>query len=45
MADADRSWKQRELIAGYVAMAKDAARELEAEAWSDALIGDASAEE
>lgn len=29
---------------GYSAMAKDAAREREAEEWAEGLIGDASAE-
>jgi hypothetical protein len=29
-----------ELIEGYLAMAKDAAREREAEEWSEGLIGD-----
>jgi len=32
------------LIEGYTAMAMDAAREREAEEWSEGLIGDASAE-
>jgi hypothetical protein len=32
------------LIEGYSAMAKDAARESEAEEWSEGLIGDASTE-
>jgi hypothetical protein len=32
-----------ELIEGYLAMAKDAARELEAEEWSEGLIGDSFA--
>jgi len=32
------------LIEGYTAMAKDAAREREAEEWAEGLIGDASAE-
>ena len=32
------------LIEGYTAMAKDAAREREAEEWSEGLIGDASAQ-
>ncbi|MGA2967129.1 MAG: hypothetical protein ABSD64_13025 [Terriglobales bacterium] len=32
------------LIEGYAAMANDAAREREAEAWSEGLIGDASAQ-
>jgi hypothetical protein len=39
-----RVWNQKQLIDGYSAMAKDAAREREAEEWSEALIGDASAE-
>ncbi|MFZ3266526.1 MAG: hypothetical protein WA172_21160 [Terriglobales bacterium] len=38
------NWSQEELIEGYSAMARDAAREREAEEWAEALIGDASAE-
>jgi len=37
-------WDPKELIDGYSAMAKDAAREREAEEWSEGLIGDASVE-
>jgi len=37
-----RSWHG--LIEDYSAMAKNAARDLEAEEWAEALIGDASAE-
>jgi len=32
-----------ELIEGYLAMARDAAREREAEEWSEGLIGDSFA--
>ncbi len=42
--DADEVWTQEELREGYSAMAKDAAREREAEEWSEELIGDPSAE-
>lgn len=38
-----RVWCPKELIDGYSAMAKDAAREREAEEWSEGLIGDSSA--
>jgi hypothetical protein len=33
-----------ELIEGYLAMARDAAREREAKEWSEGLVGDASAQ-
>lgn len=42
--DPDKVWTREELGEGYSAMAKDAAREREAEEWSEGLIGDASAE-
>jgi len=35
-------WTPEKLMEGYSAMARDAAREREAEEWSDALIGDSS---
>ena len=42
--DPDEVWTREELGEGYSAMANDAAREREAEEWSEGLIGDASAE-
>jgi hypothetical protein len=42
--DPPKIWTPEELIEGYSAMAKDAAREREAEEWCEGLIGDASAE-
>jgi hypothetical protein len=42
--DPDKAWTPEGLIEGYCAMAKDAAREREAEEWSEGLIEDASAD-
>jgi hypothetical protein len=42
--DPAKIWTPEEVIEGYSAMAKDAAREREAEEWCEGLIGDASAE-
>ncbi len=38
-----RIWDSKDLLEGYSAMAKDAAREREAVEWSEGLIGDSSA--
>jgi len=38
----DPIWNPEELIDAYSAMAKDDAREREAEEWSEALIADSS---
>jgi hypothetical protein len=37
-------WILEELVEGYSAMAKDIARESEAQEWSEGLIGDAFAD-
>jgi hypothetical protein len=37
------AWTTKELSEGYLAMAKDTARELKAEEWSEGLIGDSFA--
>jgi hypothetical protein len=42
--DPVKVWTPDELIDGYSAMAKDAARERDAEEWSEGLTRDASAE-
>jgi hypothetical protein len=42
--DPAKVWTPEQLTEGYSAMAKDAAREREAEEWSEGLIGDVSTE-